>query len=136
MEDDAANNGRCGKPFCASGRMPSTVTVPPVTGVLIRARKVPETRPARYSTSLFAGTRIVVSVVQIIPSADPALGGVGVVCGQHSIATAPAVTLPLPWTLNVTKRASGSVRVRPSPVVVNACSAVVTFSKLIVLRPP
>jgi hypothetical protein len=48
--------GRSGIPGCSSGRMPKTVTVPPVTGVLIRARKVPDTLPARYSTSLFAGT--------------------------------------------------------------------------------
>jgi hypothetical protein len=39
--------------------MAKTVTVPPVTGVLIRARKVPETRPARYSAVALAGTAII-----------------------------------------------------------------------------
>jgi hypothetical protein len=35
-------DGRRLQPICISGRMARTVTVPPVTGVLIRARKVPE----------------------------------------------------------------------------------------------
>jgi hypothetical protein len=35
------------------------VTVPPVTGVLIRVRKVPETLPAKYSVVAFEGTGIV-----------------------------------------------------------------------------
>jgi len=66
---------------------------------------------ARRCDVLLTGSGVV-SVMQAIPSADPALGGVGVVCGQHSIATAPAVTLPLPWSLNVTKRAPSGLVAR------------------------
>ena len=69
---------------CSSGRMARTVTVPPVTGVLIRGRKVPETLPAKYSVVAFAGTAIVVHAVQTIAPADPDPGAIGVVCGQHS----------------------------------------------------
>jgi hypothetical protein len=94
--------------------MPRTVTVPPVTGVLIRARKVPETLPAKYSVVAFNGTGIVVNAVQTIAPADPDPGAIGVFWGQHSKVTAPAVTLPLPWTLKV------SVRVKPFPVLANA----------------
>jgi hypothetical protein len=98
------HEGRSGIPGCSSGRMPKTVTVPPVTVVVIRARKVPDTLPTRYSVVAFAGTAIVVNAVQTIAPADPDPGDTGVVCGQHSIATAPGVTLPLPWTLKVRKR--------------------------------
>jgi hypothetical protein len=45
---------------------------------------------------------------------------IGVFWRQHSKVTAPAVTLPLPWTLKVRKRASRSVRVKPFPVLANA----------------
>jgi hypothetical protein len=82
----------------------------------MRALNVPDTLPAEYSTSLFTGTGIVVSVVQVIAPSDPE-PAIGKVCGQHSIATAPAVTLPLPWTLKVRKRGAGSVTVLPLPVV-------------------
>jgi hypothetical protein len=81
--------------------MPRTVTVPPVTVVLIRARKVPDTLPTRCSVVAFAGTAIVVNAVQTIAPADPDPGAIGVFWGQHSKVTAPAVTLPLPWTLKV-----------------------------------
>src|SRR5437899_8832576 len=56
--------GRRLQPFCSSRRMARTVTVPPVTGVLMRALKVPETLPANHSVALFGGTGIVFSVVQ------------------------------------------------------------------------
>jgi len=106
------HEGRSGIPRCSSGRMARTVTVPPVTGVLIRARKVPDTLPTRYSVVPLAGTAIVVNAVQTITPADPDPGTIGVFWGQHSKVTAPTVTLPLPWTLKVRKRASRSVRVR------------------------
>jgi hypothetical protein len=61
------------------------VTVPPVTGVLIRARNMPDTLPANHSVVAFAGTATVVRVVQTIPPADDAPGIMGVFCGQHSI---------------------------------------------------
>ncbi len=50
-------------------------------------------------------------------SSEDAPGIMGVFCGQHSIVICPAVTGPLPWILNVTKRASGSVRLKPLPAV-------------------
>jgi hypothetical protein len=78
--------------------------VPPLTGVMIRALSVPDTLPAKYSVLAFAGTAIVFSVSQTIASADPDPGAIGVACGQHSTAIWPAVTDPLPVTLNVTKR--------------------------------
>ena len=46
-------------PFISSGRTAVTVTVPPVTVVLIRARTLPTTRPAGYSIVALAGTEIV-----------------------------------------------------------------------------
>ena len=101
--------------------------MPPVTGVLIRARKVPDTLPAKHSVVAFGGTAMVVKVVQTMPLPDNPPGGIGVTCGQHSIATVPAVTLPEPVIRNVRKRASGSVRVKPSPVIAFTCNAVVTF---------
>ena len=64
------HEGRSGIPRCSSGRIARIVTVPPVTGVLIRARKVPETRPARYSAVALAGTAIVVNAVQTIALPD------------------------------------------------------------------
>jgi hypothetical protein len=59
------HEGQSGIPRCSSGRMAKTVTVPPVTGVLIRARKVKETLPAKYSVVAFEGTGIVVKAVQV-----------------------------------------------------------------------
>jgi hypothetical protein len=75
---------------------------------------------------------MVVSVVQTIVPSDPDPGSIGVFDGQLSFATAPAVTFPLPWTLKIRKRGAGSVTVKPFPVVAFTCSAVVTFSMLIV----
>jgi hypothetical protein len=121
------HDGRRGTPRCSSGRMARTVTVPPLTGVLIRARKVPETLPARYSVVAFEGTGIVVNAVQVGPVPDVGESGIGVVCGQHSMVICPSVTGPLPWILKVRKRSPGSVTVRPFPAVANACNAVVTF---------
>src|SRR6267142_7046436 len=95
------HEGRSGIPRCSSGRMARTVTVPPVTGVLIRARKVPETRPARYSVVAFAGTAIVVNAIQVVPVPDVGESGIGVLCGQHSMVTCPADTEPLPVIRNV-----------------------------------
>jgi hypothetical protein len=83
------------------------VTVPPVTGVLIRALKVPETLPAKYSVVAFAETAIEVNAVQTIAPADPEPGAIGLFWGQHSIVIAPPVTDPLPVILNVTSRGSG-----------------------------
>jgi hypothetical protein len=114
--------------------MARTVTVPPVTGVLIRDLKVPDTLPANHSVVAFGETRIVFNVVQTIPPPDDAPGIMGVFCGQHSIVTCPAVTGPLPWILNVTNRASGNVRVKPFPVVAFTCNAVVTLA--VILRCP
>jgi hypothetical protein len=65
------HDGRRLQPFCSSGRTARTVAVPPVTGVLIRARKVPETRPARYSAVVLAGAAIVVNASQTIAPPDP-----------------------------------------------------------------
>jgi hypothetical protein len=45
-------------PEGSSGRTPRTMTVPPVTGVLMRALKVPETLPANHSVVAFEGTGI------------------------------------------------------------------------------
>ena len=50
-------------PRWSSGRMARTVTVPPVTGVLIRARNMPDTLPAKNSVVVFAGTAMVVKAV-------------------------------------------------------------------------
>jgi hypothetical protein len=110
-------DGRRLQPFCSSGRTARTVTVPPATGVLIRARNVPDTLPANHSVLLLAGTGIVFSVVHTIAGLDPDPGDMGVICGQHSIATEPPVIDPLPVTRNVRKRASGGVTVKPLPVV-------------------
>jgi hypothetical protein len=46
LSASVAHDVRRLQPFCSSGRTAVTVTVPPVTGVLIRARKVPNTLPA------------------------------------------------------------------------------------------
>ena len=127
------HEGRSGIPGCSSGRMPRTVTVPPVTVVLIRARKVPDTLPTRYSVVAFAVTAIVVNVFQTMAPADPEPGAIGLFWGQHSIVIAPPVTDPLPVILSVTSRGSGKTSVvTPLPVVAFTCNAVVTFSKLIV----
>src|SRR5437899_9636958 len=100
--------------------MPSTVTVPPVIGVLIRARTLPTTLSARYSVVALAGTIIVVREVQVVPDPEPEPepepgNGVGVIEGQHSIVTAPADTDPLPVTRNVTVLGSRHNWVHPSP---------------------
>ena len=76
-------------------------------GVLIRARKVPDTLPTRYSFVAFAGTAIVVNASQTMAPADPEPGATGLFLGQHSIVIAPPVTGPLPVILNVTSRGSG-----------------------------
>ena len=52
-------------------------------GVLIRARSVPDTHPAKYSAVALAGTAIVVNAVQTIAPADPDPGAIGVFWGQH-----------------------------------------------------
>ena len=90
------HKGRRLQPLCSSGPIARTVTVPPVTGVLIRARKVPDILPARYSVVAFAGTAIVVNAVQTIAPPDPDPGAIGVLCGQHSMVIAPAVIDPFP----------------------------------------
>jgi hypothetical protein len=64
-------------PLCSSGRTARTVTVPPVTGVLIRARNVPDTLPANHSVVAFAGTVIVVNGVQVAPKLDEPVGVIG-----------------------------------------------------------
>jgi hypothetical protein len=92
--------------------------VPPVTGVLIRARKVPEILPARYSAVALAGTAIVVNAVQVAP--EPDVNGVAVMGafpGQHSIVTAPADTEPLPVMRNVVNLGSEKNWVNPTPLV-------------------
>jgi len=93
--------------------------VPPVTGVLIRARKLPDIFPALYSTVALAGTVIVVKEVHVVPKPGNGaeLVGVAIIEGQHSIVTAPPVTGPLPVTLNVTLLGSGKKWVTPSPLV-------------------
>jgi len=70
--------------------------VPPVTGVLIRARKLPDIFPALYSTVALAGTVIVVKEVHVVPKPGNGaeLVGVAIIEGQHSIVTAPPVTGP------------------------------------------
>jgi hypothetical protein len=115
------------QPLCSSGRMPSTVTVPPVTGVLIRARKVPDTLPARYSVVVFAGTVIVVNPVQVAPKLDKPAGVIAAFPGQHLIVTALADTEPLPVTLNVVNLGSSQNWVTPTPVVPATWNAYVTF---------
>jgi len=93
--------------------------VPPVIGVIIRARTLPTTLSARYSVVALAGTVIVVREVQVGPKPEPALGvnGVAVIDGQHSIVTPPADTDPLPVTRNLTVLGSSKNCVNPSPVV-------------------
>ena len=91
------------------------MTVPPVTGVLICARRVPDTCPAKYSVVAFAGTVIVLNAFQMV--GDPDTSGVAVIGalpGQHSIVTAPAVTGPLPVTRNLTVLDSGKNWVNPA----------------------
>ena len=96
-----------------------TVAVPPLMGVLIRARTLPTTL-AVYSAVALAGTVIVIREVHVVPEPAPEPGGNGVeimgVPGQHSIVTAPPVTGPLPVTLNVTLLGSGKKWVTPSPL--------------------
>ena len=93
--------------------------MPPVMGVLIRARKLPDIFPALYSTVALAGTVIVVREVHAVP--EPGNGAelveVAIIEGQHSIVTAPPVTGPLPVTPNVTLLGSGKKWVTPSPLV-------------------
>ena len=94
--------------------------MPPVIGVIIRARTLPTTLWARYSVVALAGTVIVVKEVQVVPEPGaPVSGGngVAVIEGQHSIVTAPPVTGPLPATRNLTVLGSGKNWVNPSPVV-------------------
>ena len=113
-----AHEGRRLQPFWFSGRMPRTVPVPPVTGVLIRARKVPDTLPALYSTVELAGTAIVVNAVQVAGAPDNnGVAVIGVFPGQHSIVTAPTDTEPLPVMRNVVSLGSKKNWVNPSPVV-------------------
>ena|SRR5438552_4084727 len=98
--------------------MPRTVTVPPVTGVLIRARNVPDTIPANHSFVAFAGTVIVLNALQVV--ADPDNSGVAAIDvfpGQHSIVTAPADTEPLPVMRNVVNLGSKKNWINPSPVI-------------------
>ena len=94
--------------------------MPPVIGVLIRARTLPTTLLARYSVVALAGTIIVVREVQVVPEPapepEPGGNGVGVIEGQHSIVTAPADTGPLPVTRNVTSLGFCKNWVNPSPV--------------------
>ncbi len=111
------HEGRSGIPRCSSGRTARTVTVPPVTGVLIRARTLPTTLLARYSVVALAGTVIVVNAVQVAPKLDEPVGVIGAFPGPHSIVTAPADTDPLPVTLNLTVLGSSKNCVNPSPVV-------------------
>jgi hypothetical protein len=94
--------------------------VPPVMGVLICARKLPDIFPALYSTVAFAETVIVVKEAHVVPKPGNGveLVEVAIIEGQHSIVTAPPVTGPLPVTLNVTLLGSGKKWVTPSPLVV------------------
>ena len=93
--------------------------MPPVIGMLIRARKLPDIFPALYSTVAFAGTVIVVKEVHVVPKPGNGveLVEVAVIEGQHSIVTAPADTGPLPVTPNVILLGSGKKWVTPSPLV-------------------
>ena len=91
--------------------------MPPVIGALIRARTLPTTLSARYSVVALAGTVIVVNAIQVTPKLDEPVGVIGAFPGQHSIVTAPAVTDPLPVTLNTTFLGSGKNCVNPSPVI-------------------
>jgi hypothetical protein len=93
------------------------VTVPPITAVLTRTRKVPDTLPARYSVVAFVGTAIVVNAVQVAPKLDEPVGVIGAFPGQHSIVTAPADTAPLPVMRNVVNLGSKKNWVTPTPVV-------------------
>jgi hypothetical protein len=93
------------------------VTVHPVTGVLIRARNVPDTLPALYSTVELAGTAIVVRAVQAGAKPSDGTSVIGVFPGQHSIVTAPADTEPLPVMRNVVNLDSSQNWVTPTPVV-------------------
>ena len=111
------HEGRSGIPRCSSGRTARTVTVPPVTGVLMRARKVPDTIPANHSVVAFAGTVIVVNGVQVTPKRDEPVGVIGAFPGQYSIVTAPADTEPLPVMRNVVNLDSRQNWVNPTPVV-------------------
>ena len=96
--------------------------MPPVIGVLIRARTLPTTLSARYSVVALEGAVIVVRKVHVVPDPEPEPepepgNGVGVIEGQHSIVTAPADTDPLPVTRNLTVLGSGKNWVNPSPLV-------------------
>jgi hypothetical protein len=97
--------------------MARTVTVPPVTGVLTRTRKVPDTLSARYSIVAFAATVIVVNAVQVTPKLDEPVGVIAAFPGLHSIVTAPADTAPLPVMRNVVNLDSRQNWVNPTPVV-------------------
>jgi hypothetical protein len=68
-----------------------------VTGVLIRALKVPDTLPARYSVVVFAGTGIVVKTVH--PDDNIGVLPPSSAIDADSMVTCPAVTGPTPWTL-------------------------------------
>jgi hypothetical protein len=85
------HEGRSGIPRCSSGRMAKTVTVPPVTGVLIRARKVPETLPAKYSVVAFEGTGIVVKAVQVVPVPEKSFRKKKAVASQSPRADRPPI---------------------------------------------
>jgi hypothetical protein len=93
------------------------VTVPPVTGVLIRARTLPTTSLAWYFIVAFARTVIVVRAVHTIPDPGVGVAAIGAFPGQHSIVTAPADTEPLPVMLNVVNLDSSQNCVNPTPVV-------------------
>jgi hypothetical protein len=111
------HNGRRLQPLCSSGRMARTVTVPPVTGVLMRALKVPETLPALYSTVELPGTAIVVRAVQAGAKPSDGTSVIGVFPVQHSIVTAPADTEPLPVMRNEVNLGSEKNWVNPIPLV-------------------
>jgi hypothetical protein len=55
---------------------------------------------------------MVFNAVHTVAAPDKAPGGIGATCGQHSMVTAPSVTLPKPVIRNVRKPGSGSVRVK------------------------
>jgi hypothetical protein len=97
--------------------MARTVTVPPVTGVLIRARTLPTTSLAWYFIVAFAGTVAVVKAVHTVPDPGVGVAVIGALPGQHSIVTAPADSEPLPVMRNVVNLGSEKNWVNPTPLV-------------------
>jgi hypothetical protein len=100
----------------SSSRMAKTVTVPPVMGLLIRARTLPTTPLAGYSTVALAGTEMTVKVVQAIPAPAVPDSGVVVIVALRfppvptSIVTMPPVTGPTAVSLVLQQQQSPACR--------------------------